>query len=134
MIAYPEKLRAGEQLLTLTFPASMAAAVDHWHCLTTWAKQDEADRAVLYRLYAAALGLCLERKHKLAKQAPTYDVSSGDFIAYGTQMLDWLGANGVNFRKVLRVGSELCNWMASELVRDDEVLEMEDFSEASQAQ
>ena len=131
---FDEKLRAGTTLLPLAFPASMAAAVDHWHCLTTWAKADDSDRAVLYRLYASAIGLCLDRKHKHSKKAPAYDISSGDFIGYGTELLDWLGANVVSFKKVLRVGSELCNWMASELIRDDEVLEMEDFTEASQAQ
>jgi len=131
---FEEKLRAGSNLLPLAFPASMAAAVDHWHCLTTWAKNEDADRSALYRLYAAAIGICLDRKHKLSKKAPAYDISTGDFLSYGTEMLDWLGANGVSFKKVLRVGSELCNWMATELIRDDEVLEMEDFTEASQAQ
>ena len=131
---FEEKLRAGSNLLPLAFPASMAAAVDHWHCLPTWAKNEDADRSALYRLYAAAIGICLDRKHKLSKKAPAYDISTGDFLSYGTEMLDWLGANGVSFKKVLRVGSELCNWMATELIRDDEVLEMEDFTGASQAQ
>ena len=131
---FEETLRAGSNLMPLAFPASMAAAVDHWHCLTTWAKNEDADRSALYRLYAAAIGICLDRKHKLSKKAPAYDISTGDFLSYGTEMLDWLGANGVSFKKVLRVGSELCNWMATELIRDDEVLEMEDFTGASQAQ
>ena len=49
---------------------------------------NQKSRAKLARLSAAAVGLCWSNEN--AKGAPVYDLASGEIVAYGGDVLEWL--------------------------------------------
>ena len=70
--------------IKLTPPSSVVAA----HDVVAEYSQSAQSRAKLVRVAAAALGVCWSRDN--AVRAPIYDVASGEGIAYGGGMLEWL--------------------------------------------
>ncbi len=96
------------------------------------AQKKENNSATFTKLSAAAIGLGVDRSNPVAESAPEYDISSGDFIAYGNQVIDWLGKNGVRWLKIVNLGAEFLNWCSKELLADEEIVSMEDFTEAAE--
>jgi hypothetical protein len=68
----------------LAKPSSVVAA----HDVVAEYSQSAQSRAKLVRIAAAALGICWSRENEV--RAPIYDVASGEVIAYGGGMLEWL--------------------------------------------
>lgn len=68
----------------LTPPRSFVAIND----LVSEYSANQKNRAKLARLSAAAVGLCWSSEN--AKGAPVYDLASGEIVAYGGEVLEWL--------------------------------------------
>ena len=68
----------------LTPPRSFVAIND----LVSEYSANQKNRAKLARLSAAAVGLCWSNEN--AKSAPVYDLASGEIVAYGGEVLEWL--------------------------------------------
>lgn len=128
---FEQTLKIGKEKVSLTFPESMSATVDLWFAVAA-AQKKENNSAIFAKLSAAAIGLGLDRSSSTAESAPLYDISSGDFIAYGNQVIDWLGKNGIRWMKILNLGADYLNWCSKELMSDEEIVEMEDFTEATE--
>ena len=128
---FEQQLKIGKESISLTFPESMSAAVDLWFTVAE-AQKTENNTRIFSKLAAAAIGLGLDRSNQAAAVAPVYDISSGDFIAYGNDVIDWLGKNGVRWMKLVNLGSEYLAWASKELMADEEIVQMEDFTEAAE--
>ncbi len=128
---FEQQLKIGDESINLVFPESMSAAVDLWFTVAE-AQKTEHNTRVFSKLAAAAIGLGLDRSNQAVSEAPVYDISSGDFIAYGNQVIDWLGKNGVRWMKLVNLGSEYLTWASKELMADEEIVQMEDFTEAAE--
>lgn len=68
----------------LTAPRSFVSIND----LVSEYVDHQKNKSKLARLNAAALGLCWSDAND--RGAPVYDVASGEIIAYGGEVLDWL--------------------------------------------
>ncbi len=128
---FEHKLKIGKEEVGLAFPDSLSATVDLWFAVAQ-AQKKENNSATFTKLSAAAIGLGVDRSNPVAESAPEYDISSGDFIAYGNQVIDWLGKNGVRWLKIVNLGAEFLNWCSKELLADEEIVSMEDFTEAAE--
>lgn len=128
---FEQQLKIGKESINLTFPESMSAAVDLWFTVAE-AQKTENNTRIFSKLAAAAIGLGLDRSNQAASEAPVYDISSGDFIAYGNEVIDWLGKNGVRWMRLVNLGSEYLAWASKELMADEEIVQMEDFTEAAE--
>lgn len=128
---FEQQLKIGKESINLAFPESMSAAVDLWFTVAE-AQKTENNTRIFSKLAAAAIGLGLDRSNQAAAGAPVYDISSGDFIAYGNEVIDWLGKNGVRWMKLVNLGSEYLTWASKELMADEEIVQMEDFTEAAE--
>jgi len=115
----------------LDFPKSMSAAVDLWFAVAD-AQKVEDNTKVFSKLAAASVGIGIDRSNEAVAGLPEYDISSGDFIAYGNQVIDWMGAHGVKYMKLLNLGSAYLAWASSELMAEEEIVQMEDFTEATE--
>ncbi len=69
--------------IKLTPPNSIVAAHD-----VVAEYSGPKNRAKIVRIAAAALGICWSRDNAL--KAPIYDIASGEIVAYGGSMLEWL--------------------------------------------
>ena len=128
---FEQTLKIGKEEVGLSFPDSLSAAVDLWFAVAL-AQKKENNSSAFAKLSAAAIGLGLDRSSPAAESAPEYDISSGDFIAYGNQVIDWLGKNGVRWMRILNFGADYLNWCSKELMVDEEIVNMEDFTEAAE--
>jgi len=115
----------------LDFPKSMSAAVDLWFAVAD-AQKVEDNTKVFSKLAAASIGIGIDRSIEAVADLPEYDISSGDFIAYGNQVIDWMGAHGVKYMKLLNLGSAYLAWASTELMAEEEIVQMEDFTEATE--
>jgi hypothetical protein len=70
--------------IQLEAPRSFVAIND----LVSEYSANQKSRAKLARLSAAAVGLCWSEKN--VKAAPVYDLASGEIVAYGGDVLEWL--------------------------------------------
>lgn len=68
----------------LTAPRSFVAIND----LVSEYSANQKSRAKLARLSAAAVGLCWSKEND--RGAPIYDLASGEIVAYGGDVLEWL--------------------------------------------
>jgi|TARA_R100000482_G_scaffold124927_1_gene79973 hypothetical protein len=82
-------------------------------------------RAHLARLSAAAIGLCWARSNKL--NAPIYNLSGGDLIEYGGQVLEFLLKNKVTVSSVYSNASDLINELYELLPKETEVSEAANY-------
>ena len=126
---FEQTLKIKDESVGLMFPESMSASVDLWFAVV--AAQKETDSAQTFsKLAASAIGLGLDRSVPAASGAPVYDISSRDFVAYGNMVIDWLGVNGIRWPKLMDFGAAYLKWLSSELMADEEIVQMEDFTEA----
>ncbi len=128
---FEQTLKIGKEEVGLSFPNSLSATVDLWFAVAQ-AQKREDNSSIFAKLSAAAIGLGLDRSSPATESAPEYDISSGDFIAYGNQVIDWLGKNGVRWMRILNFGADYLNWCSKELMVDEEIVNMEDFTEAAE--
>ena len=128
---FEQTLKIENEEVPFAFPESMSAMVDLWFAVAA-AQKKENNASVFAKLSAAGIGLGIDRSCPAAEAAPVYDISSGDFIAYGNQVIDWLGKNGIRWMKILNLGADYLNWCSKELMSDEEIVNMEDFTEAAE--
>ena len=128
---FEQTLKIENEEVSFAFPESMSAMVDLWFAVAA-AQKKENNASVFAKLSAAGIGLGIDRSCGAAESAPVYDISSGDFIAYGNQVIDWLGKNGIRWMKILNFGADYLNWCSKELMSDEEIVNMEDFTEAAE--
>ncbi len=128
---FEKKLKLGDEVFDLIFPESMSAAVDLWFAVAD-VQKEESRTADFAKLAAAAIGLGLKRSDGAVSDAPVYDIASRDFILYGNQVIDWVGSKGGRWVNLLNIGSSYLNWCAAELMADEEIVEMEDFTVATE--
>ena len=127
---FEQTLKINDEAVGLIFPESMSASVDLWFAVVAAQKTENSTQS-FSKLAAAAIGLGLDRSAPVASEAPVYDISSGDFVAYGNMVIDWLGTNGVRWPKLMNFGSAYLTWLSKELMADEEIVQMEDFTEAA---
>jgi hypothetical protein len=129
---FEQKLKIGNDSIDLVFPSSLSAAVDLWFAVAD-AQKGGVNTRVFSKLSAAAIGLGLDRSNPACESAPVYDIGSRDFITYGNQVIDWVGQNGGRWISVLNLGAAYLNWCGQELMAEEEIVEVEDFTVATGA-
>jgi len=127
---FEQKLKIGNESIDLVFPSSLSAAVDLWFAVAD-AQKGGVNTQVFSKLSAAAVGLGLDRSNPASENAPVYDIGSRDFIAYGNQVIDWVGQSGGKWVALLNLGGAYLNWCGQELMAEEEIVEVEDFTVAA---
>lgn len=84
------------------------------------------------RLLCAVIGMCWAPENAGARP-PDYQVTTGDPIAYGGQMMDWLARYEVELLPIYQRGSDLIVELNSELPTQPDVDAAKDFSVVSEA-
>jgi hypothetical protein len=117
-LSFPDDLALGGSLgvVRLERPRSFAAIND---LVSSWGAG--LSRAHLARVCAAAVGICYP-------DAPRYPVDSGDPVAYGGRVFDFLLAKGVTPARVYEVGPALILEVSRLMPTEAEVVEAEDFT------
>lgn len=129
---FEQKLKIGNNSIDLVFPSSLSAAVDLWFAVAD-AQKSGMDTLTFSKLSAAAVGLGLDRSNPACENAPAYNIGSRDFIAYGNQVVDWVGQSGGKWLSIVNIGAAYLNWYGSELMAEEEIVEVEDFTVATGA-
>ena len=109
-------------------PASFAVISD---LCAEW--NENASRAKLARLCAAAVGACWDRQGNTTNP-PRYDVTAADPVGYGGRVLDWLHGQAVPMSTVYDVGGNLIGQLFQAIPTEVEVTAVEDFSEPGSEQ
>tara|TARA_Y100000401_G_C8293611_1_gene210112 strand:+ start:385 stop:771 length:387 start_codon:yes stop_codon:yes gene_type:complete len=89
---------------------------------------ENASRAKLARLCAAAIGVCWSTSNE-GKKPPRYDFTAADPIGYGGAVLDWLFAFGVPMSSVYEAGGALISELFKMIPTEQEVEQAENFTE-----
>ena len=117
-LSLPGSVDLGGKLgsVDLVRPRSFVACND---IVASWG--EGLSRAHLARLCDAAIGLCLE-------DAPAYRVETGDPIAHGGRVFDWLVDRDVSPTRVYEVGPAVIAALSRFFPTEVEVTEAQDFS------
>ena len=118
--------------IQLCRPTSFAAiydVVNEWGGLYNTNQIQTARGA---RLLCAVMGMWWGKENAGARP-PDYQVTTGDPIAYGGQMMDWLARYEVELLPIYQRGSDLIVELNSELPTQPDVDAAKDFSVVSEA-
>ena len=118
--------------IQLCRPTSFAAiydVVNEWGGLYNTNQIQTARGA---RLLCAVIGMCWAPENAGARP-PDYQVTTGDPIAYGGQMMDWLARYEVELLPIYQRGTELIMELNTELPTQPDVDAAKDFSVVSEA-
>ena len=84
------------------------------------------------RLLCAVVGMCWSPAN-VGPKPPEYHVTTGDPIAYGGQVMDWLARHKVEVLPIYQRGSDLIVELNSDLPTQPDVDAQKDFSAVSEA-
>jgi hypothetical protein len=114
--------------IQLEAPRSFVAIND----LVSEYSANQKSRAKLARLSAAAVGLCWSEKN--VKAAPVYDLASGEIVAYGGDVLEWMLRNKCDLPSLYENAMPLFLELWALIPKEQEVVEQaETFPEKGRA-
>ena len=114
--------------IQLEAPRSFVAIND----LVSEYSANQKSRAKLARLSAAAVGLCWSEKN--VKAAPVYDLASGEIVAYGGDVLEWMLRNKCDLPSLYENAMPLFLELWALIPKEQEVAEQaETFPEEGRA-
>ena len=114
--------------IQLEAPRSFVAIND----LVSEYSANQKSRAKLARLSAAAVGLCWSEKN--VKAAPVYDLASGEIVAYGGDVLEWMLRNKCDLPSLYENAMPLFLELWALIPKEQEVVEQtETFPEEGRA-
>ena len=83
-----------------------------------WVGQ-QSSKSKLARVNAAALGICWSNKNK--DRPPIYNLSAGEILAYGGEVLEWLFKKGASRSQVYIIGTKIILDLVEMLPKESEV-------------
>lgn len=101
-------------------PTSMAIALDF---VSVWGS--EPTRAVLGRVCAGAIGVCVDH----AKILPAYKPLEGDVIGYGYTIMDRLLANGITPGQIYTMGTQCLLALSDRIPTEKQVEDTANFTQ-----